>query len=79
MIKEELDNNSIDYIERDIDDYEEEYDEFSKKVGSDYLPAMMLFSVNEGGDIYDTALLAPEKHYHDIYEGIELIKHYLLI
>ena len=33
-IKEELNKNDLPFIERDIDDFEEEYDEFAKIVQS---------------------------------------------
>ena len=36
-VKQMLDDDKIDFIERDIDEYEEEYEEFQKIVENDYV------------------------------------------
>jgi glutaredoxin len=77
-IKEELKKINIPFIERDIDEYENEYDEFSKVVGNDYVPALMLLTLDENEQPRNVKMLAPEKDYEDILEGVELIKTYLL-
>ena len=46
MIKEELYKNDIPFLERDIDDYSEEYDEFAKAT-NEYVPALMLLTLDE--------------------------------
>lgn len=77
-IKEELRSNNISFIDRDIDKYEKEYDEFVKLVGNDYVPALMLLTLDENEQAHNVKMLAPEKDYNDILEGVEMVKNYLL-
>lgn len=77
MIKEELKKNNIDFVNRDIDEYEDEYDVFSKATGSDYVPALMLMNLDENQEANDVKLLAPDTHFEDIYEAVEIVKKYL--
>jgi len=78
MIKEELNKENISFIERDIDEYEEEYDEFVRVTESDYIPALMLLTLDENEEASNVELLAPDRDFNDIYEGVELVKNYLL-
>jgi len=78
MIKEELKKNKIIFIERDIDEYEEEYNDFVEAVGNEYVPALMLLTLNETDEPKNITLLAPERDFNDINEGIDLVKNYLL-
>jgi glutaredoxin len=78
MIKEELEKEYIPYIERDIQEYEEEYDEFSKVTENDYVPALMLLTLDENDDASDVKLLAPDRDFEDIHEGVSMAKKYIL-
>lgn len=78
MIKEELDKENIMYLERDIHDHEEEYDEFTKITENDYVPALMLLTLDESDNATDVQFLAPERDFQDIYEGVEMVKGYVL-
>jgi glutaredoxin len=78
MIKEELDKEEISFIERDIHEFEEEYDEFTKITENDYIPALMLLTLDENEEASNIRLLAPDRDFNDIYEGVELVKNYLL-
>jgi len=78
MIKEEFDKENVIYVERDIDDYPDEFDEFSKKTNSDYLPALMLLTVNDDDEETDVQFMVPEKDFNDIYEAVEKTKNYIL-
>lgn len=77
MIKEELEKNNILFLERDIDEYQEEYDQFSK-VTNEYVPALMLLTLDENNEATDVQLLAPDRDFQDIHEGVELVKGYIL-
>jgi len=77
-IKEELKKNKITFIERDIQEYEEEYDEFAKVVENEYVPALMLLTLDDSDNAHNVKLLAPDRDYQDIFEGVELVKDYLL-
>jgi glutaredoxin len=78
MIKEELEKENIPFIERDIDDFEEEYDEFTKLTENEYVPALMLLTLDEKDNTSNIQLLAPERDFQDIFEGVELVKGYVL-
>ena len=42
VLKEMLEEANISYVDRDIEEYEEEYDLFVEATGSDYVPAFMI-------------------------------------
>lgn len=77
-IKEELEKNNIIFLERDIDEYEEEYNEFSKITKCDYVPAFMLLTLDENEEAHNVKLLTPENDYNTIHEGVEQVKKYIL-
>lgn len=76
-IKEELNKNNLPFVERDIDDFEEEYDEFAKIVQNEYVPAMMLITLDENEEATNVKFLAPDRDYQDIVEGVEIVKNYI--
>jgi glutaredoxin len=78
MIKEELNKEDLPFIERDIEEYEEEYDEFVRVTENDFVPALMLLTLNENEEASNIKLLAPDRDFDDIYEGVELVKNYML-
>jgi glutaredoxin len=78
MIKEELEKENVPFLERDIDEYHEEYDEFSKITENEYVPALMLLTLDDDENPSDVKLLAPDRDFQDIYEAVELAKGYVL-
>jgi len=78
MIKEELEKENIPFLERDIDEYQEEYDEFSKVTENDYVPSLMLLTLDDKDNATNVELLAPDRDFDDIYEGVKMVKRYLL-
>jgi glutaredoxin len=76
-IKEELKKSDIPYIERDIDEFSEEYDEFAKITENEYVPALMLLTLDENDEPYNIKLLAPERDYQDVFEGVNMVKDHL--
>ena len=78
MIKEELNKENIPFLERDIDDFQDEYDEFTKITENEYVPALMLLTLDDKDNASDIQLLAPERDFQDIYEGINIVKGYVL-
>jgi glutaredoxin len=77
MIKE-LEKENVSFLERDIYEYEEEYDEFSKVTENEYVPALMLLTLDDEDNPTNVKLLAPDRDFNDIYEGVEIVKQYLL-
>lgn len=78
MIKEEFEKNNIEIITRDIDEHKEEYDAFVDATDNDYVPAIMLLSLDENENANNVELLAPERDFEDINEAVVLVKNYLL-
>ena len=74
-MKEELEKIQIPYVERDIDENEEEYDLFVSKVGgNEYVPAFMIIETD--GETHKTKLFAPERDFEEITDGVKIIKEY---
>ena len=72
-LKEMLDKSNIQFVDRDIDDYEEEYNMFVNITENDYVPAFMLIEDPETEEPL-TELFAPDRDFDDINEGFEIIK-----
>lgn len=75
ILKEMLDKENIDYVDRDIEEFEEEYDLFVEATGSEYVPAFMLI---EGVDLETpkSTLHVPDRDFQDIDEGVNLIREF---
>lgn len=72
-MKEQLEKLNIPFVERDIDDEQEEYDLFVKAVdGNDFVPAFMI--IESDGEKHSTKFYAPERDYNEITDGIKIIK-----
>ena len=78
IMKEELNKESIYFLERDIEDHQDEFDEFIEETGVDYVPAMILMTLDENQEPQNVKFLAPERDYNDISEGVSLAKKYVL-
>lgn len=74
-LKEMLNKEGIDFVDRDIHEYEEEYDIFVEVTGNEYVPAFMLIESPENEPT--TELFAPDRDFEDISEGFEIIKAFL--
>jgi glutaredoxin len=60
-IKDLLKENNIPFYNRDIDQYEEDYEVFKKVTESDYVPALLI--VEEDEDELRSFQYVPEKHF----------------
>ena len=69
--KQMLTKEGIEYHERDIDDFKEEYDTFSKITENDMVPALMLIESND--EKHKSFLYVPEKNYFELTEAVDLI------
>jgi glutaredoxin len=77
MIKEEFKKEDILFLERDIEEFEEEYDSFVEVTENDFVPAMTLLTLDENEEATNVKLIAPDRDFDDIYQGVELVKQYL--
>lgn len=66
-LKNKLNENNIDYIEIDVDEYSDVYENFSKKVENEYLPAILI----------DKTAFLPERSFQTIDEAVQLISQHL--
>ena len=72
QMKDKLVESDIFFVERDIDEHEDEYDMFVEITENDFVPAFMIV---ESPDVEpNTLLFAPERDYNEIDEGIAIIK-----
>ena len=76
IMKDELKEASIKYVERDIDDHKDEYDILVEATSNDYLPALMLITINKG-ESSDVKLLVPDRDFQEISEAVVKVKNYL--
>jgi glutaredoxin len=76
IMKDELKEARVKYVERDIDDHKDEYDILVEATSNDYLPALMLITINKG-ESSDVKLLAPDRDFKEISEAVEKVKNYL--
>jgi len=74
--KKMLKESNIDYFDRDIDEFEEEYNLFVEITQNDYVPALLIIEGdNEGHKSY---LYAPERDYEELTEAVQIIKGHLI-
>jgi len=77
-IKELFDEHNIPYVDRDIHEYEEEYGAFAEAKNNEYVPALMLMTLEENNEDYSNVkLLAPDDDYEGVTEALELVRKYL--
>lgn len=70
--KKLLQKESIEFFERDIDEYSKEYDMYSEITENDMVPALMIIEGSE--ENYESYLYAPERNYNELNEAIEIIQ-----
>lgn len=71
-MKTQLKEEGIDYYDRDINEYSDEYDMFVEITENDYVPAFMIVESPEVEP--KTLLFAPGKDFEDIGDGVNIIK-----
>jgi glutaredoxin len=74
--KELLVQNDIEFYDRDIDEYSDEFDMFVELTGKDFVPAFMLVDESESDEPIPM-LFAPEEDFNELEEGLEIIKKFL--
>jgi glutaredoxin len=72
MMKEQLDAINADYVVRDINEHEDEYNMFVEITENDFVPAFMI--VESPDETPNTMLFAPERDFNEIEDGVKIIK-----
>lgn len=75
VLKEMLEDAQIEFVDRDIEEFEEEYNMFVEATGSDFVPAFMLIE-DFNSDTPKTGLFAPDRDFDDIENGLQIIKEF---
>lgn len=70
--KEMLTNEGIEFFDRDIDDYKDEYDIFVEVTDNDMIPAMLIIEGND--EKHESFLYAPERNYNELSEAVDIIQ-----
>ena len=72
MMKDQLNEQSIDFVELDIDKNEEEYELFKKITNNEFVPSFMIYEKVGGKHV--PSFYCPERDFNEITEGVEIIK-----
>lgn len=75
-MKDKLTEAGIDFVDRDIELHEDEYNLFVEITENDYVPSFMIVESPE--DNPKSYLFAPERDYNEIDEGVNIIKEYFI-
>ena len=74
--KEMLTKEGIEFYDRDINEYSDEFDMFVELTGQDYVPAFMLVDESESDEPIPM-LFAPEEDFNELEGALEIIKKFL--
>jgi glutaredoxin len=70
--KEMLTKEGIEFFDRDIDEYKEEYDLYSEITDNDMIPALLIIEGTE--ENHTSFLYAPDRDYHELNEALDIVK-----
>lgn len=70
--KDMLTKEGIEFFDRDIEKYEEEYNIFTEITDNDMIPALLI--IEGDGEQYKSFLYAPDRNYYELTEALEIIK-----
>lgn len=72
--KEMLTKEGIEFVDRDIDEYEEEYNLFSEVTDNDLIPALLII---EGKTKKAKSFLyVPDRDYNELSEALDIVKNH---
>lgn len=72
LMKTQLKENKLNFYERDIAEYTNEYREFVKITNSEFIPAFLIID-NENKEPVNY-FYVPDKHFETIEDGVKIIK-----
>jgi glutaredoxin len=72
MMKDKLNENEIEFVERDIEEHSDEYDLFVEITENEYVPSFMIVENIEENP--KANLYAPDRDFDEIDDGIKIIK-----
>ena len=69
--KDMLTKEGIEFFDRDIEVYKEEYDVFSEITENDMIPALLV--IEGDGKNHKSFLYAPDRNYNELTEAVDII------
>jgi hypothetical protein len=63
---------NIEFFDRDIEEYKDEYDLFVEVTDNDMIPALLIIEGDE--ESHESFLYAPERNYNELTEALDIIK-----
>lgn len=75
QFKIKLNENNIDFVNRDINENKEEYDLFVKATGNDFVPSFMIIESQDMNPI--SHLFAPGRDFEDLDKAVNIIKEHI--
>jgi glutaredoxin len=70
--KEMLVNEGVEFFDRDIEEYKEEYDLFVEITSNDMIPSLLI--IEGDTDSHESFLYAPERNYNELTEALNIIQ-----
>lgn len=72
QFKDMLTENNIVFYDRDIHEYQDEYQLFTEITGSELIPSLMIIEGDEND--YESFIYVPEKDYQELTEALDIVK-----
>lgn len=72
--KKMLDETKIEFFERDIDEFSDEYDLFSKINNNEMIPAVLIIETENGE--HTAYQYVPERDFHELTEAVAIIENH---
>jgi glutaredoxin len=72
--KEMLVNEGIEFFDRDIEEYKEEYDLFVEVTNNDMIPSLLIIEGDVNNETHESFLYAPERNYNELTEALDIIQ-----
>lgn len=72
QFKDLLTKEGIEFFDRDIEKYEEEYNIFTEITDNDMIPALLI--IEGDGEQYKSFLYAPDRNYYELTEALDIVK-----
>lgn len=71
-LKDMLIKEGVEFYDRDIEEYKEEYDLFVEITNNDMIPSLLVIEGDEKK--YKSYLYAPDKNFNELTEAVDIIK-----
>jgi glutaredoxin len=69
--KELLTKEGIEFFDRDIEVYKDEYDTFSQITENDMIPSLLI--IEGDGENHESFLYVPDKNYYELTEAVDIV------